>query len=265
VTRTLQKAPVARGSTFTIARIEHAGAIAIQKRPMTPEAKRALVREARALTALAGLRAPRLVSVGSDDEGPFVVETLVEGVPLASIREAWTRVPLGLALHLSIELVRAFDEIHAARDAMGAIDFAHGDPSPENVLITPTSRAVLVDFGESISRLAPAEAVRQCGTPPYAAPELLRGEAVPSASTDRYAVAAMVVSLLGSAPLRPEKEEAARLVELATRGIDAAAIESIPTAARRAIRGLLEVEPDARTPSLAPLLEALTGVVERIG
>lgn len=239
--------------------VEHGGALAIEKRPIGDDGG-ALVREARFLALARSPRLPTLLHVGRDERGPFVVESRVAGVPLAVVRDAWEPLPSPLALHVAREIARAYEELHGLANADGPLVCAHGDPSFTNLLFTPVGGVALVDFGDATARGAPPGAPSQVGTPPYAAPELLRADAAPSQSTDRYAVAALVLTLVGATSLSFELEEAARLHALATTGVDPRAIEAAPAALHGALSSLLQLDPAERSTSLSILVAALDGV-----
>lgn len=248
-----------RGATFEVTSVDHRGLAAVEKRPVDDAAAAALAREAHVLARCRGRVVPALLDVGRDDRGPFLIEARVEGAALSLVRDAWDVVPLPLAVHLARELARAYDDLHGLADDDGPLDAAHGDPSFDNALLTPVGRVALVDFGEAYARGLHAPP-RQCGTPPYVAPELLRAEVAPSQATDRYAVTAMILALLSPVPLRPEAEPSARIARLATDGIDAAAIDAAPASLRAAISPLLRLDPSSRPASLSSLRAALDGV-----
>ena len=85
----------------------------------------------------------------------------------------------------------------------------HGDLKPDNVVLRPNARPVLVDFGlarriaDPAGRAILGEATEAAGTPLYMAPEQLRGSA-PDARSDLWALGAMLHEMLtGSPPTAP--------------------------------------------------------------
>lgn len=100
------------------------------------------------------------------------------------------------------------NKLSALAQIAGALDYAHRkgivhcDVKPANILATPGRGAVLIDFGvahvvaKGVGELPPAHIETSL---PYAAPELLYGQA-PSAASDEYALACTAVELLIGSP-----------------------------------------------------------------
>jgi serine/threonine-protein kinase len=254
-----------RGELLEAALVEHGERLVVAKRicrgrETEPAAAEALVREARALSlvSLAGL--PELVAVGTDEHGPFVLETEVEGLPLSQLKEAWSgSVPPLLALHLASRAVRLLGALHAASAADGSpLDFVHGDLAPAHLLVAPHGELGLIDFGSSRSaqHLGPSGAR---GTLPYVAPELARGETSPSQATDRYALAVLIVELLLGARLLATPPGPSMLLSIGERGHELAALDAawLAPPLRGALRAQLAFAPRERPRDLSDLLAAL--------
>ncbi len=224
-------------------------------------ARLALVREARCLELARHPSLPALRGVGSDEAGPFVLESVVEGASLRALKAAWSgRIPRRLALHVAVEAVRTLTAIHALEDELGAVGVVHGDIGPDNLWLGPHGAVSLLDLGSSRFRGWEAEAsVDDRGTVPYAAPEIARGEHPPSQGSDVYALAATVAWLLldGEAPLARAASEAALLAEIGERGIDLLTLESLAEPLREALRSHLAFDPGSRTSDLQVLARAL--------
>lgn len=96
--------------------------------------------------------------------------------------DAWT------ATQVAMDMARALMELHR-------VGVLHRDVKPENILVRPDGRAVLLDLG-----VARVEAMREGGgsepgTPSYMAPELFDG-AVASESTEVYSLGATLYECL---------------------------------------------------------------------
>ncbi len=80
---------------------------------------------------------------------------------------------------------RALRDVLSALDCLHRVGFLHGDVTPDNVLVTPEGRGVLIDLG--CARPFGSGATTVSGTPGYLAPELLDGGAF-DGRADLYAL-----------------------------------------------------------------------------
>ena len=126
-----------------------------------------------------------------DDGRPYIIMELLPGEPLSDkIRKG----PLSLYSAASIVL-----EILSALDAAHAAGVVHRDLKPDNIFISPSGHAKLLDFG--IAKLMPnyqasligptTNSGALLGTPSYMAPEQVTGDPIVPA-TDLYAVGAIL-------------------------------------------------------------------------
>ena len=168
-----------------------------------PESRRRLVREAQAAAALDHPAICAVYEVHAADPGatPFIVMQYVEGETLAA---RLRRGPLDAhdALTLAAQIADALAEAHRH----GVV---HRDLKPENVMITPSGRPKLLDFG--IARLAtPAgyEAAETqagtregsfIGTPSYMSPEHIE-QRVLDGRSDLFSLGCVLTECLTGRP-----------------------------------------------------------------
>ncbi|MCC6555658.1 MAG: sigma 54-interacting transcriptional regulator [Polyangiaceae bacterium] len=166
-------------------------------RVLEPEALDALRAE---FVTLRGLSHPHLCQVHDfgriRGEGGgwacFYTAELVEGVALDRYAAGRPWAEVGGALAGAIE---ALGFLHR-------LGVRHGDFKPENVLVEPSGRAVLIDLGCSGPLERPAGLGEVSGTPGFLAPELLRGEAA-DRRADLYALGitlARLAEVMGELP-----------------------------------------------------------------
>ena len=118
------------------------------------------------------------------DGRPYIVMEYLDGAPLASAIEAGVPLPIGGIARLASEVLDALGAAHAK----GII---HRDLKPDNIFVTPSGRAKVLDFG--IAKLQPelggsaTHTGSLLGTPQYMSPEQAAGKTV-DARADLYAM-----------------------------------------------------------------------------
>lgn len=154
------------------------------------EARHRMLDEAR---KLASLRDPAVVTVhGVLDrhEPPAMVMELVEGYPLDRAVEGLT----------FVQRARLLQEIARALAVAHGCGILHRDLKPANVLVGPSLKPVLLDFGLAL-RLHAGETAGPGfeGTPLYASPEQVRGDPLTEAS-DIFSFGSLMFRVLTGAP-----------------------------------------------------------------
>lgn len=220
------------------------------------EADARLLREAQAMAQVSHPNVVTVHEVFSSPQGPVVVMELVDGTTLRT----WQQQPRSRA-----ELLHAYAAAGRGLLAVHEAGLVHRDFKPSNVLVGRDGRVRIADFGlvrEESARAAPLAASSGIatgtgalvGTPAYMAPEQLRGGRA-DARSDQFSFAVSVFEAL--AGRRPFEGETIGAL-LAT--IDQGPPElpgDVPLRARRAVLRALSAAPEARFPSMAPLLEEL--------
>ncbi|EYF01831.1 protein kinase domain-containing protein [Chondromyces apiculatus] len=260
------------GSVFDVAVVRQGGRAIVCKRLngralREPAARAALVREAKVLALGRHPALPLLLGVGSDGHGPFVLESRQEGSSLRMVREGWQargrQPPRLLVNHVVRAAIEVLAEVHALErvDGGGPLGLAHGDLSPDHVILGPIGEVGFVDLGAA--RFAGMEAgllTADRGTLPFVAPEVARGESQPTQTGDVYALAAVLAAFVTGAPLVRAESEAAALAEIGEHGLSLDALRSegvLTPGARAALLWALERDPADRPESARVLVEAL--------
>ncbi len=179
------------------------------------------------------------------DGRSYLVMEYVEGQPLGKIIA-----PSGLALPRVARLLRQIARALAAAHGKGIV---HRDLTPNNILLQNAGDAEqikLIDFGLATVREALAASrpltTMVAGTPPYMAPEQMRGK--PEKASDIYALGVLAYQMVtGRLPFAGKS-----LVEIAAAqqaGIKTPPCElrpELPLAAQAVILRALALEPEAR-------------------
>jgi len=132
----------------------------------------------------------RVLDVGFTlDEHPYYAMELVEGTDLAGLLADGPLAPR-TAVAIAADVARAA----AAAHEYGVI---HRDLKPRNVIVDPTGRARVLDFGIAFNQNAGADrfAGMLCGSPAYMAPEQAMGQPV-CPRTDIFAIGVMLYEML---------------------------------------------------------------------
>lgn len=264
------------GTVFDVAvvreppRAEGAPDVALICKRLTPRVLRepagraAIIREAKVLALARHPALPRLIRVGADGHGPFVIETRTEGVSLRELVEAWRSraggVPALLAAHVARASIEALDQIHALEDEHGPLRVVHGDLGPDNMMLGPIGQIGVIDLGAARWRgMEPDLVTADRGTLPFVAPEVARGDEPPSAAADVYALAATLLYVATGLSPVDASEPAAMLVEVGERGVRVDRIDragAFTPEQRRALAAALAFDRGARAEGAGALRAA---------
>ncbi|RLC80396.1 MAG: hypothetical protein DRI81_04170, partial [Chloroflexi bacterium] len=205
-------------------------------------------------TVLARLDHPHLVNVTDFfEEGgnAYLVMNFVQGESLANRIEQEGALPEPLVLEWASQLLDALAYCHG----QGII---HRDIKPQNVVITPEGRAVLVDFG-LVKLWDPSDprtrtAMRGMGTPEYAPPEQYDAAGHTDPRSDVYGLGATLYhALTGQSP--PTATQ--RIVNPATLSPVRRINPHISPRVEAALARALELQPETRFQNSAEMRSAL--------
>jgi len=159
-----------------------------------PELEQRFEREA---LAAARLHHPNVVGVYDrfDVRGQqYIATEYVDGIDLAGILAIESRLPWRIAATIALEVARGLEAIHA----QGTL---HRDVKPQNLLVGRHGEVKITDFGLALDIRGSAltQPGIALGTPPYMAPEQLRGERV-DARADLFAFGCVLYEMLAGRP-----------------------------------------------------------------
>jgi serine/threonine protein kinase/tetratricopeptide (TPR) repeat protein len=238
--------------SVAIKRIRHDG-------EMTPTLRQRLLREAQ---AVAGLSHPAIVHVydlleGTDDD--CIIMEYVQGATLAEMLKGGPLEP-ATALRLARDIASGLDAAHAA-------GIVHRDLKAENVIVTPTGQAKILDFGlakplaSTVDDPSLTAAGFVVGTWRSMSPEQARGAEVDERS-DLFSFGVLLYEMLtGHSPFRGSgaMETLSRVMSLTPPRVDTVQPGLSPRLGALTGR-LLEKEPDARPQSAAEVLRELAAI-----
>ena len=137
----------------------------------------------------------RLVDQGRDQAGvPFIVMEWVEGLTIGEWLKRRGRYTSPDAANVGCQVLEGLDAAWARR-------VVHRDIKPANLMVTPTGRVKIMDFGvaKDIDLATVAGSSGLIGTPAYMAPEQLRGQAL-DCRADLYALGITLFMMLSGRP-----------------------------------------------------------------
>jgi len=221
-----------------------------------------LSREARAMAQVKHSNVVTVFDAGDFDGGVFIVMELVVGETLGT----WLDKPRGWR-----DVVRMFEAAGRGLAAAHAAGIVHRDFKPANVLVDRTGRVAVTDFGlafappsatppESSPDLAVTSTGAMLGTPLYMSPEAHRGAKVDGRADQFSFAVALYHALYGETPFDRESIGGLRDAVLAGDIAARPSATQVPIAVDRVIRRALAIDPEARYPTMDPLLDELAAV-----
>lgn len=215
----------------------------------------------------------QVVDFGEQDGQLYMAMEYVDGVSCAKllrfVAERGERFPIGAALYITHELLRALDFVHSVRDDQGrAQQLVHRDVSPGNILLGRAGDVKLADFGILQStyvdrRTEPGQLKGKLG---YMAPEQALGALVDSRS-DLFALGIVLAEMLTARPLFPGQTELEILMRI--RDVDLSVLDHhgryLPAALQAFLRRTLQRRSTMRFQLASEMADELRHVARVLG
>jgi predicted Ser/Thr protein kinase len=149
-----------------------------------------LAREVRAANAVALPTVASILACGQEDDGSlYMVQNFVSGQSLRKLMGA-AEEPATVLRHVH-SISQTLGELHSQ-------GIVHGDVKPENIIITDSGEAVLVDFGLAHTQ-GDGTRLRKGATAAYA-PPAWPAQFRPQKWRDEYALGIMILEAMGAKP-----------------------------------------------------------------
>ena len=206
---------------------------------------------------------PNVVRVHALDEHLGRLFLTMEYVAGSDLRremdEGGGRLDVARAARVGLEIAEALSAAHA-------IGVVHRDLKPENVLVDPTGRLILTDFGISHALDQKVElGGRSIGTPTYMAPEQVTGSQV-GPRTDLYALGVLLFeAIVGRPPFVGENAVAVAVARLDTAPPDIRSLFPVPQPLGELIMSALELDPEKRPASAEDVASVLDAYLQTLG
>jgi serine/threonine-protein kinase len=174
----------------------------------------------------AKLSHPNIVDVfdfGQLEGRYFIAMSYVPGLTLRAVHRRnlvqRERLPVAAALHIARDVCEALQHVHELEDGSGPLGLIHRDLSPDNIIISTSGTAKLIDFGaaRATARTPPNQLF--VGRFRYAAPERIRHEGEDCRSDIYSAGVVLYECLTGVRPFNGSDAEVVKAVT-SSRGCD---------------------------------------------
>lgn len=165
----------------------------------------------------ARLNHPNIVDVldfGQLEGRYFIAMEYVSGLTLRLAnrrgREAGGRLPILMVLHMLADVCDALQHMHDLADRDGQLGLIHRDVSPENVIISTSGTAKLIDFGAARATARTQPGPLFVGKYRYAAPERILGRGEDRRSDVYSAGVILYECLVGRRPFEGSDKDVIR-------------------------------------------------------
>ncbi|WP_158261307.1 MULTISPECIES: serine/threonine-protein kinase [Pirellulaceae] len=200
-----------------------------------------------------------IVPVIDTRPGSFVVMPRVWGQTLSQILSQGTAFPLGSAVWTARQLAQGLTQVHEAR-------WIHGDVKPDNVVLSSTGHATLIDLGfaQRVDLSLPCTS-RKCdrqGTLRYLPPEMLTTSVPVLPQADTYSLGVILFELITGRQLYDQTStEAIVQAQLSQRAPNVRSlVPHVPGSLDKLVSQMLAKDPLRRPSPDAELVKALTAV-----
>jgi eukaryotic-like serine/threonine-protein kinase len=228
--------------------------------------------EARVAAAIDHPNVARTLDVGEKDDLLYLVMEWIDGESLSRLHRAveknGAKLPAGVILRIVADACAGLHAAHELRDASGALlNVVHRDVSPQNVLVSTTGVAKLIDFGVAKARDRASEgttAGELKGKIRYMSPEQALGRDV-DRRADIWSLGAMLYEMFARVAPYDGPNEVATLHLLTSGEPPPPLPPHVPREVAAVVERSLAHDRDRRFSTAAEMQRALEGAMLDIG
>ena len=234
-----------------------------------PELVQMFIDEAKVAAALSHPNIAHVFDFGQLEGRYFIAMEYVSGFTLRFANKRMIargeRLPVVATLHVMIDLCEALQSVHDLSDREGPLGLIHRDLSPDNLIVSTSGSAKLIDFGAArATARTPAPSVF-VGKYRYAAPERILRTSEDRRS-DVYSVGVILYECLTG--VRPFDGPDAALIKAVLAGPPRdprQRVPELPAALAEVVLRAMAREPEARFATARELGTALRGCLAALG
>jgi predicted hydrocarbon binding protein/tRNA A-37 threonylcarbamoyl transferase component Bud32 len=199
----------------------------------------------------------------------FIAMEYVPGVTLRFAHKRMLargeRLPVTTVLHVMMDVCDALEHVHNASDGRGPLDLVHRDISPDNIIISTSGSAKLIDFGAARATARTAAPPVFVGKYRYSAPERMRRTSEDRRSDVYSAGIILYECLAGKRPFDGTDAEVIRAA-LASHACDPRVrTPTVPSRVAEVVMKATAQDPAERYASARELRIALGACLEQLG
>ena len=234
-----------------------------------PELVQMFVAEAAVAAQLGHSNIVHVFDFGELEGRYFIAMEYVPGVTLRVAHKRMVargeRLPVATVLHVMMDVCDALEHVHAAADAGGVLGLVHRDISPDNIVISTSGSAKLIDFGAARATARTPPTPVFVGKYRYAAPERIQ-RAGEDRRSDVYSAGVILYECLaGKRPFDGTDAEVIAAVN-ASRGCDPRSrVPAVPARLAEVVIKATAHDPADRFASARELRQALAACLEEVG
>jgi serine/threonine-protein kinase len=214
-----------------------------------------------------------IYDLGEQDEVLYLVMEWVDGESLSTLskhaRKNGTDIPLRVGLKIIAQAAAGLHAAHELRDDDdGLLMLVHRDVSPQNILVSPTGGAKIVDFGvaKALGRAGETSAGQLKGKVPFMSPEQAKGGTV-DRRTDIFALGIILYRIATSHHPFLDEDDIKTLRNIITRPVMPPRVKnpSVSVDLERVILRALQKDPAKRYATALELATELEAVIAKTG
>jgi eukaryotic-like serine/threonine-protein kinase len=234
-----------------------------------PDLVQMFVNEAAFAGALGHRNIAHVFDFGLIEGRHFIAMEYVPGVTLRFARKRMLarreRLPIATTLHVMADVCDALESVHGLTDAQGALGLIHRDLSPDNIIVSTSGSAKLIDFGAARATLRTPLPTSFVGKYRYAAPERIRREAE-DARSDIYSAGVILYECLtGTRPFDGTDAELIRAVDSRRPCDPRLRDRALPASVAAMVMKAMAQRPEDRFASARELGVALRACLAKLG
>jgi eukaryotic-like serine/threonine-protein kinase len=234
-----------------------------------PELVQMFIDEATLAAALSHPNIAHVFDFGQLEGRYFIAMEYVSGFTLRFANKRMIargeRLPVVATLHVMIDLCEALQSVHDLSDRDGPLGLLHRDVSPDNLIVSTSGSAKLIDFGAARATARTPLPSVFVGKYRYAAPERIRRTSEDRRS-DVYSVGVILYECLTG--VRPFEGPDAQLIKAVLAGRPRDPRErapELPAGLAEVVLRAMAREPEARFATARELGTALRGCLAALG